>query len=113
MAGFGLGSVVGVGTLEVGAGVTVCDERGLLLDLGREGACRKSSGISFQLFIACGTGVVVEGTREGAVFDLGGGGGRFIGGGAAEGDFGVCPCCCPLATGFFSQLDIEDCIVRG
>lgn len=109
MAGFELGSVTGVGTLEVAAGVAVAEERGLLLDLGREGACKKSSGISFQLSMACGTGVVAESTRGGAEVDFGGGGGRLMVGGAVGGAFGVCSLGL-VATDFFSQLDIEDCI---
>lgn len=75
-----------MGTLGVAAGVTFREERGLFFDLGLVGACRKPSGMSFQLSIAEGTAVVVEGTRVGAEADLGGGGGRFgavaaIGGG--------------------------------
>jgi hypothetical protein len=104
--------VTGVGTCEAGAGVTVWDERGLLFDRGREGACRKSSGMSFQLSMARGTEVAPDGTRGGAVFDFGGGGGRFTGGGATIVGFGVCSCC-EVVAGFFSQLDMEDCIVCG
>ena len=97
-----------MGTLEVPAGVTVLEERGLFLDLGLDGACRKSSGISFQLSMAWGLGVVADGTREGAETDLGGGGGRFRVGGAVGGALGGCSCCLgPI--GFFSQLDMEDC----
>lgn len=84
-AGFELGRVTGVGTLEVARGVTALDERGLFFDLGREGACKKSSGMSFQLSMAFGTGVVVERTRGGADVDFGGGGGRFAVGGPLDG----------------------------
>jgi hypothetical protein len=87
MVGFWTGTVTGVDTLEVFDGVTVLDERGLFLDFGLDGAWRKSSGMSFQLSMACGTGVVAEGTRDGAVTDLGGGGGRFRVGGAIGGAF--------------------------
>jgi len=97
-----------VGTLEVLAGVTVLEERGLFLDLGLDGAWRKSSGMSFQLSMAWGTGVVAEGTREGAEADLGGGGGRFRVGGAVGGALRGCSCCLG-PVGFFSQLDREDC----
>ena len=99
----------GVGILEV-TGVTARDDRGLFLDLGLEGACRKSSGMSFQFSIAEGVGVVLGGTRVGAEADFGGGGGRegfaTTGGGAFRG-------CrdCSSALGFFSQLFNEDCIV--
>jgi hypothetical protein len=87
MAGLGLGRATGVGTLEVDRGVTAFDDRGLFLGLGLDGACRKSSGMSFQLSIAFGTGVVAERVRGGADVDLGGGGGRFAGGGAVGGAF--------------------------
>jgi hypothetical protein len=108
MAGFGLERATGVGTLEVASGVTAADERGLFFDLGLDGACRKSSGISFQLSMDFGTGVVEEGTRVGAEVDFGGGGGRFVDGGAlGSGGFSVCTCCLE-ASGFFSQLDMED-----
>ena len=109
MAGCGLGSVTGVGTREVASGVTALDERGLFLDLGRDGACKKSSGMSFQLSMALGTGVLEDRTRGGAEVDFGGGGGLLAVGGATVGDFkgssfGL------AASGFFSQLDIDDCI---
>lgn len=106
MLGFCTGTVTGVGTREV-LGVTAREGRGLFFDLGRDGACRKSSGISFQLSKDRGTGVVAEGTREGAEADLGGGGGRDFE--AAGGIFGGCSGCSE-GVGFFSQLDSEDCI---
>jgi hypothetical protein len=93
MVGFCTGTVTGVDTLEVLEGVTVLDERGLFFDFGLDGAWRKSSGMSFQLSMAWGTGVVAEGTREGAVADLGGGGGRFRVGRAVDGILGGCSCC--------------------
>lgn len=77
MDGFSVEGMTGVGTLEGPAGVTAREERGLFFDLGLDGGCRKSSGISFQLSMAEGTGVVTEGTREGAEVDFGGGGGRL------------------------------------
>jgi hypothetical protein len=100
--------LTGVGTREVAIGVAFLDERGLFFDLGLDGACRKSSGMSFQLSMACGTGAVVEGTLEGAEADLGGGGGRFD---VGDGLGGGCEAwsACLVAAGFFSQLDIEDC----
>jgi hypothetical protein len=55
--------------------------------------------------------VAPEGTRGGAVWEVGGGGGRFAGGGAGSDGFGGCSCCEGVA-GFFSQPDMEDCIVR-
>ena len=110
MDGFWTGRAVGVGTLEGPAGVTVREARGLFFDLGLDGACRKSSGMSFQLSIADGTAVEAEGTRAGAVADLGGGGGRFgvgfvIGGGLVGWSFGT------VAVGFLSQLFNEDCSI--
>jgi hypothetical protein len=110
MAGFGLGRVTGVGTLEVARGVTALDDRGLFLNLGLDGACRKSSGMSFQLSIAFGTDVLAERTRGGAEVDFGGGGGRFAVDGATGGDFRGCSFCL-AASGFFSQPVKEDCIV--
>lgn len=107
IAGSGLGRATGVGTLDVASGVTAADERGLFFDFGLDGACRKSSGISFQLSVAFGTGIVEEGTRGGAEVDFGGGGGRFVVGGALGGSFSVVTCCLGV-SGFFSQLDIED-----
>jgi hypothetical protein len=112
MAGSGLGRATGVGTLEVARGVTAADERGLLLDLGRDGACRKSSGMSFQLSMDLGTGVVAASVRGGADVDFGGGGGRFTAGGATGGTCATC-CCCLSAAGLFSQPVKEDCIVLG
>ena len=80
MAGSSAGSVTGVDTREPLAGVTARDERGLFFERGLEGACRKSSGMSFQFSMGCGTVEVVEvveGARGGAEEDFGGGGGRF------------------------------------
>lgn len=68
--------MVGDGTRGVAEGVTTREDRGLFLDLGLEGTCRKSSGMSFQLSIV-GTAVEDDGTRLGAEDDLGGGGGRL------------------------------------
>jgi hypothetical protein len=68
MAGLGLGRATGVGTLEVDRGVTAFDDRGLFLGLDLDG-------------------VVAERVRGGADVDLGGGGGRFAGGGAIGGAF--------------------------
>lgn len=98
-----------MGTLDVASGVTAAEDRGLFLDRGLDGACRKSSGISFQLSIALGVGVDVDGTRGGAEVDFGGGGGRFTAGGADGAGLGGSSSCL-AALGFFSQLDIEDCI---
>lgn len=109
VGGLGFGSETGVGTLDVASGVTAADDRGLFLDRGLDGACRKSSGISFQLSIALGVGVDVDGTRGGAEVDFGGGGGRFTAGGADGAGLGGSSSCL-AALGFFSQLDIEDCI---
>lgn len=75
--GVSVGRMTGVFTLEPLAGVTALDDRGLFLDLGREGAWRKSSGMSFQLSMVA-TGVVVEGMRDGAEVAFGGGGGLFL-----------------------------------
>jgi hypothetical protein len=107
MAGCCTGAGMGVTTREV-TGVTARDDRGLFFDLGLEGACRKSSGISFQLSIADGTGVVVEEMRFGAEADLRGGGGRFGGNDTAEGE-GLGCSVVPLEVGFFSQPFKEDC----
>jgi hypothetical protein len=92
--------------------VTAADERGLLLDFGRDGACRKSSGMSFQLSMDLGTGVVAASVRGGAEDDFGGGGGRFTAGGATEGA-GAIFSVCLSAVGFFSQPVRDDCIVLG
>jgi hypothetical protein len=100
---------MGVGILDV-AGVAALDGRGLFFDRGLEGACRKSSGMSFQFSMAEGVGVVVEGTRTGAEADLGGGGGRFILGDSNGGPFEGCSGCL-TESGFFSQLVSDDCIV--
>jgi hypothetical protein len=101
--------VTGVGALEVASGVTAVEERGLFFGLGLEGACKKSSGISFQLSIALGTGVMVARPRGGADVDFGGGGGRFMAGGAVGGGVGSCSCCLAGVSGcFFSQPDRED-----
>lgn len=88
--GFCTGTVTGVGTRE-GMGVTALEERGLFFDRGREGAWRKSSGMSFQLSMDCGAGVVVEGACDDEA-DLGGGGGRVRVGGADVVSDG-CSCC--------------------
>ena len=109
IAGCWTGRVVGVGILEV-AGVPARDGRGLFFDRGREGACRKSSGMSFQFSMAEGIGVVVEGTRTGAEADFGGGGGRLSLGDGNGGPFEGGPDCL-TESGFFSQLFSEDCIV--
>jgi hypothetical protein len=90
-------------------GVTAREERGLFFDRGLDGAWRKSSGMSFQLSIAGGVGVVVEATRVGADADFGGGGGRFVLGDMIGGAFGGCVVCLSR-LGFFSQLFNEDCI---
>jgi hypothetical protein len=65
---------MGVDTRDAVVGVPVRDGRGLFFDLGLDGACRKSSGISFQLSMD-GTGVFADGPRAGAEADFGGGGG--------------------------------------
>ena len=107
-------SPVGVGTLEMLAGVPVAEGRGLFFDRGRdEGTDRKSSGMSFHCSVALGSGVVLEGARfmgmrGGAETDFGGGGGRFgvieaDGGGSGGWAFSL------LAAGFFSHPDREDC----
>lgn len=79
MASDSTGGRIGVGIPETG--VTARDERGLFFALGRDGACRKSSGMSFQFSMAAGVGVVVGGARGGAEADFGGGGGRLAFGG--------------------------------
>lgn len=110
MAGCWTGSATGVGTLETLDGVTARDGRGLFLDFGLDGACKKSSGISFQLSMARGTGVVADVTRVGAEADFGGGSGLFgleIGGGGGA-TFWLAVLCSP--EGFLSQLLNEDCI---
>lgn len=102
--------LMGEGILGVPAGVTAREGRGLFLDLGREGAWRKSSGMSFQLSMAEGTGVEAEGMRFGAEADFGGGGGRT---GAAFGGGGGCSGCpfCLEELGFLSQPFSEDCSI--
>lgn len=84
LAGCWRDGVLGVSIPEP-TGVTARDERGLFFDLGLDGACRKSSGMSFQLSMAEGVGVVVGGTRGGAEVDFGGGGGRLDFGGITGG----------------------------
>jgi hypothetical protein len=108
MVGFGNDGVTGVAAVDELAGVPVLDGRGLFFERGRDGAWRKSSGMSFQLSMAGGARVVIEGTREGAEADFGGGGGRFGVGDAFGG--GLEGCSCRFATaGFFSQPDSEGC----
>jgi hypothetical protein len=99
-----------VGTLDVASGVTAVDDRGLFLERGFDGACRKSSGISFQLSMAFGVGVDADRTRGGAEVDFGGGGGRFMVGGALGTGIGGSPSCL-AAPGFLSQFDMEDCSI--
>jgi hypothetical protein len=99
------------------AGVWGAEGRGLFLERGRDGACRKSSGMSFQLSIVRGLRVVgvalpFEAIRGGAEVDLGGGGGRRGAAGAAGGGFeGTASCL--LVLGFLSQLLREDCNMAG
>lgn len=109
LGGCWTGRILGEGIVEA-TGVTARDERGLFFDLGREGACRKSSGISFQFSMAEGVGVVVRGTPVGAEADFGGGGGRLVFGGTTTGTFRGCWCCFSELD-FFSQLVSEDCMV--
>jgi hypothetical protein len=108
IVGFGNEGVTGVATVDELAGVPVLDGRGLFFERGLDGAWRKSSGMSFQLSMAGGTFVVMEGTREGAVADFGGGGGRFGVEDAFGGAFEGCSSWF-AAAGFFSQPDSEDC----
>lgn len=107
-----------MGTLEGPAGVTAREERGLFLDLGLDGGWRKSSGISFQLSMAEGTGVEAEGTRGGAEVDFGGGGrlsAELAEGGSGRGDEGLSSCRFGFVElGFLSQPFNEDCsMARG
>jgi hypothetical protein len=102
---------------EMLAGVWGAEGRGLFLDRGRDGACRKSSGMSFQLSIVRGLRVVggalpFKAMRGGAEIDLGGGGGRRGAGDAAGGGF-VGAASCLLVLGFLSQLLRDDCNMAG
>jgi hypothetical protein len=107
----------GVVTRETLAGVWGAEGRGLFFERGRDGACRKSSGMSFQLSIVRGlrvVGVAVPfvAIRGGAEMDFGGGGGRRGGAAAAGGGFGGGASCLPV-LGFLSQLLREDCNMAG
>ena len=106
-----MGRETGVGTLGVGIGVTARDERGLFFDRGRDGACRKSSGMSFHCpDVGATMGVEVpETARVGVETDFGGGGGRFGFDIVAGGGFETCSVGCPEA--FLSQPLSEDCIL--
>ena len=100
------------------AGVWGAEGRGLFLERGRDGACRKSSGMSFQLSIVRGLSVVggallpLEAMRGGADVDLGGGGGRRGAVGAAGAGLGGAASCL-LVLGFLSQLLSDDCSMAG